>query len=127
MTYHDLFEWLEHRQLLTDPPEAWHRDWVTASAGHSTRWKSPRSGTDRGYRRPRVTLSPDLCRSPCVRSPDMENVEAAGSSVGGAAHRRDRVFGGVASGHDRDRLVGDPPFDLESERIASALAGVSHS
>ena len=32
MTYHDLFEWLEHRQLLTDPPEAWHRDWVTASA-----------------------------------------------------------------------------------------------
>ena len=28
----DLFEWLEHRQLLTDPPEGWHRDWMTASA-----------------------------------------------------------------------------------------------
>lgn len=32
MTYHDLFDWLEHRQLLTHPPVAWHRDWVTASA-----------------------------------------------------------------------------------------------
>ncbi|WP_018179679.1 FMN-binding glutamate synthase family protein [Jongsikchunia kroppenstedtii] len=32
MTYYDLFEWLEHRQLLTHPPQAWHRDWMTASA-----------------------------------------------------------------------------------------------
>jgi len=32
MTYYDLFEWLEHRQLLTHPPAAWHRDWMTASA-----------------------------------------------------------------------------------------------
>jgi glutamate synthase domain-containing protein 2 len=31
MTYYDLFEWLEHRQLLTHPPQGWHRDWMTAS------------------------------------------------------------------------------------------------
>ncbi len=30
-TYHDLFEWLEPEQLLTDPPEAWERDWLEAA------------------------------------------------------------------------------------------------
>ncbi|MFT4199909.1 FMN-binding glutamate synthase family protein [Gordonia sp. (in: high G+C Gram-positive bacteria)] len=31
MRYEDLYEWLEHRELITHPPAAWHRDWVTAS------------------------------------------------------------------------------------------------
>ncbi|QKT08021.1 FMN-binding glutamate synthase family protein [Gordonia sp. X0973] len=32
MNYYELFEWLEHRQLLTRVPDGWHRNWVTASA-----------------------------------------------------------------------------------------------
>lgn len=32
MNYYELFEWLEHRQLLARVPDGWHRNWVTASA-----------------------------------------------------------------------------------------------
>ncbi len=58
-TYADLFEWLETGQLLTDPPEAWQRDWREAAIDTFDPDSHRETGDDRENSRDRAMSRSD--------------------------------------------------------------------